>query len=368
MVALNFVSPLFYSVQNEDYATELALLARQDPSRPKRVLMVASAGENALSVLTDPSVAEVHAVDINPAQIHLCELRRAALLRLDRDDHLRLFASDPAPYSPLGEGRQALYERVRDALPDDARAFWDSRRELEIAIGIHFVGRNDVLMRDLVQRLRHVGFSPLDRVPSDDDLANWRSAYIDVMTPGYIRMLFGLESESLAARIAGIAGYLGECHFDALQRDDAHLNPYVTTVFDERYAYDAGEAGLPAYLQSKSYAALRESDLHSRLILHTNNLTKLMPQLADRYGPFDLISISNIPDWMSDVQFTGLAMDARDCLAPGGMLVARTGTPSRMIQGVMRDYLNGDDVVNAELAEIERGPWFRILAAGIKHE
>lgn len=368
MSPLSFVSPLFYSVQNEDYATELALLARQDPTTPKRVLMIASSGENILSVLTDPSVAELHAVDVNPAQLHLCDLRRAALMSLSRDEHLQLFASDAAPYANGGERRIALYERTRAALADDARDFWDSRRDQEIAFGIHFVGRNDVLMRDLVLRLRNVGFSPLVEVPDPDSLAEWRSAYLDVMTPGYIKMLFGMESESLAARIAGIAGYLGECHFNALRQPDAHLDPFVTTVFDQRYAFGAGEAGLPLYLQADAYRLLRDSDLHARLRLYTANLTKILPQLVDTYGKFDLISISNIADWMSDVQFTALTLDVRDCLAPGGMLLARTGTPSRMIQGVMRDYLNGDDVLNAELAEIERGPWFRILAAGVKTE
>lgn len=364
----NFVSPLFYSVQNEDYATELALLARQDPSKPKRVLMIASSGENVLSVLTDPSVAELHAVDVNPAQLHLCDLRRAALMSLSRDEHLQLFASDAVPHAHSGESRIALYERTRGSLADDARDFWDTRRDQEIAYGIHFVGRNDVLMRDLVLRLRSVGFSPLVEVPELESLAEWRSAYLDVMTPGYIKMLFGMESESLAARIAGIAGYLGECHFHALRQPDAHFDPYVTTVFDQRYAFSAGDAGLPLYLQADAYRALRDADLHSRLRLYTANLTKILPQLVDTYGKFDLISISNIADWMSDVQFTALSLDVRDCLAPGGILLARTGTPSRMIQSVMRDYLNGDDVLNAELAEIERGPWFRILAAGIKTE
>ncbi|MBK8136845.1 MAG: DUF3419 family protein [Chloroflexi bacterium] len=168
MSPLSFVSPLFYSVQNEDYATELALLARQDPTTPKRVLMIASSGENILSVLTDPSVAELHAVDVNPAQLHLCDLRRAALMSLSRDEHLQLFASDAAPYANGGERRIALYQRTRAALADDARDFWDSRRDQEIAFGIHFVGRNDVLMRDLVLRLRNVGFSPLVEVPDPD--------------------------------------------------------------------------------------------------------------------------------------------------------------------------------------------------------
>jgi hypothetical protein len=64
-----FRSDLFYSVQNEDYRTELAVLKRVHRGAPLRVLMVASAGENPLSVLADPMVGEVHAVDTNPAQV-----------------------------------------------------------------------------------------------------------------------------------------------------------------------------------------------------------------------------------------------------------------------------------------------------------
>ncbi len=89
-----FRSVLSYSVQNEDYATELAVLRQCDRGAPQRVLLIASSGENALSLLTHESVAEVCAVDINPAQVQLCELRRTASEQLTRDEQLRLLCAD----------------------------------------------------------------------------------------------------------------------------------------------------------------------------------------------------------------------------------------------------------------------------------
>ena len=71
-----FASAIFYSVQNEDYQTELAVLRHIYDGSAMRVLVIASSGENALSLLTQDTVAEVCAVDTNPAQLHLCALRR----------------------------------------------------------------------------------------------------------------------------------------------------------------------------------------------------------------------------------------------------------------------------------------------------
>ena len=97
-----FRSDLFYAVQNEDYASERAVVGRLWRGRPLRVLMVASSGENALSVLADERIAEVHAVDTNPAQVHLAELRRAAVAAINRDDQLHLLGSDGAAPGSAG--------------------------------------------------------------------------------------------------------------------------------------------------------------------------------------------------------------------------------------------------------------------------
>jgi hypothetical protein len=91
-----------------------------------------------------------------------------------------------------------------------------------------------------------------------------------------------------------------------------------------------------------------------------------MAPLAAQYGPFDLISISNIADWMTDVQFGAVVAQAQGCLAPGGALLARTATGSSMIAEVMASRMETDRAFDTRLLDIERGPWFRTIAVGFR--
>ena len=65
--------------------------------KPKdRVLVITSAGCNALDYLL-AGVAGVHAVDMNPIQNSLLELKKAAIKVLDYDDFWRMFGEGHHP-------------------------------------------------------------------------------------------------------------------------------------------------------------------------------------------------------------------------------------------------------------------------------
>jgi S-adenosylmethionine:diacylglycerol 3-amino-3-carboxypropyl transferase len=362
-----FKSDIFYSVQNEDYQTELTVLRRIHQGTPLCALMIASSGENVLSLLTQNIVAKIDAVDINPAQLHLCELRRTALEHLTRDEQLRLLGADPSIPRAVGEAeRLALYDQVHPHLPEPTHAFWDVRRNRDLAFGVHHIGRNDIGMHDIQAGLCTAGFEPLQRPLRDEELPVWKTVYTELMTLAYIHDLFGLPSEELAAKIAGIAGYLGECHFRALQQPYSERNPFLTTVFANAYATEAGEDGFPLYLQIQGQAALRRPGTRERLRLHAGNIIEQMIPLATTHGPFDLISISNIADWMNEAQFSATVTQACECLKSGGALLARTATGKPMIVEVMGQQMQMDGEFNAELQQFERGPWFRTIAVGFQ--
>ncbi|HEX6070188.1 MAG TPA: DUF3419 family protein, partial [Longimicrobiaceae bacterium] len=81
-----------------------------------RLLSIASAGDNALALLTlDP--AEVVAVDLNPAQLACLELRVAAFRALP-DERL-------LPFLGIGADGERLraYRELRPLLSDGTRAF-----------------------------------------------------------------------------------------------------------------------------------------------------------------------------------------------------------------------------------------------------
>lgn len=363
----SFQSSIFYSVQNEDYRTELAVLKRIDSPASLRVLLVASSGENALSLLTQERIGQLYAVDINPTQLHLCELRRSATHHLSRDEQLALLGADPATVGAMGRAeRLHLFDRLAPHLPEPTRAYWEERREQDIAWGVQQVGRNDALMHDVQERLAAAGFAPLRRPLADDELPRWQAVYTELMTPAYIRATFGMPSEALAARIAGIAGYLAEQHFRALQQPDAQHNYFLTTAFANCYAHDAGDEGLPLYLQEDSWAALRRLGTQDRFHLKVGNILEQLEQLAGESGPFDLISISNIADWMSDEQYSGAVARIAGTLRPGGALLARTGTGNPMILEQTGKHLRMEPDFNRELSRVERGPWFRTIAAGFR--
>lgn len=360
-----FRSEIYYSVQNEDYRSELSLLQHIYRGEPLRVLLIASAGENALSLLTQEIVASVDAVDLNPAQLHLCEMRRTATLLLDRDEQLRLFGADPAyQLEEDREARHELFDRIKTAIPEPARTFWQIRRDQEIAFGIQHVGRNDVGMHDIYTRLRQVGFEPLVRPLQDDELELWQSVYTAIMNSSYILELFGLPSEALASKISGIAWYMGQLHFKAVQQPGSDRNYFVTTVFKHYYATRAGEEGLPIYLQKAGQQALRLPGRLEQLKLHQGNLLEKMVAIAEGEEPFDLISISNIADWMSEDDLRKLVVRAKGYIKPGGAFLARALNPAQKLADALGHSLILDSEFNSNLPEIERGPWFRQVVAG----
>src|SRR5690606_4601142 len=81
---------------HEDPALEMTLvevLARE-LGRPLRVAVVASGGCTALTLLSSEHVARVDAIDLNPAQLHLVELKRAGIARLSLDEQRTLLGHD----------------------------------------------------------------------------------------------------------------------------------------------------------------------------------------------------------------------------------------------------------------------------------
>src|SRR5437870_3796633 len=104
-----------------------------------RLLSIASAGDNALALLTlDP--AEVLAVDRNPAQLACLALRIAAFHRLPYADLLVFLGALP------GRNRGRTYARLRSDLPEAARDYWDARPAL-VAGGILHAGRFERYLR-----------------------------------------------------------------------------------------------------------------------------------------------------------------------------------------------------------------------------
>src|SRR3954447_18006764 len=107
---------LIYNTCWEDPALDRVALRL---SERDRLLVITSAGCNALDYLA-AGTGEVNAVDVNPIQNALLELKRAAILGLDHDSFFELFGKGQSPFA-----RQMYGDVLRKQLSPVARQYWD---------------------------------------------------------------------------------------------------------------------------------------------------------------------------------------------------------------------------------------------------
>ena len=103
------------------------------------VLSIASAGDNALALLlADPG--SVTAIDYNPTQLHLLELKMRAIEWLDHQTMVEFVGARPS------NRRLHVYASLREHLTESSRAFWD-QHAADIRSGIIHCGRLERYLR-----------------------------------------------------------------------------------------------------------------------------------------------------------------------------------------------------------------------------
>ena len=83
------------------------------------VLSIASAGDNSFALLLDKP-KKVIALDLNPAQIALCELKMAAIAELNWNDCMEFLGALDS------DNRTEVYHTIRQLLSNSTKDFWDS--------------------------------------------------------------------------------------------------------------------------------------------------------------------------------------------------------------------------------------------------
>ena len=223
------------------------------PAPGKRMLAIASAGDNAFALLAGGS--EVVAADLSAAQLALVELKRAAIRQLDNDEVL-WFLGAPAS-SPAGPpaSRRHLYASLQ--LPPNVRAYWNSHREI-IEHGVIHAGRFENYFRifrkwvlPLVHSKRDIEKLLAEKSREerqrfyDEEWNTWRwRAMFRVFFSRFVMGRTGRDPEffryvegSVAERIFKRAEY-------AMTVLAPHANPYLTFIFTGNY-----RGALPRYLR-----------------------------------------------------------------------------------------------------------------------
>jgi S-adenosylmethionine-diacylglycerol 3-amino-3-carboxypropyl transferase len=258
-----------------------------------RLLSIASAGDNALALLTlDP--AEVIAVDISSAQLACVELRIAALRALDDAGLLAFLGVTPC------SRRLDTYAALRGALSPTARAFWDSHPRA-VSGGVIHAGKFErylrafgrVALRLLYPRWKleqvRKARPPAERVRFYErhwDTPLWRRLF-QVFCSRAVLGRFGRDPAFLRHADGAIAGPMLERVRHALTVLPPERNPYLAYVLTGSYPPEA----LPRYLRPEHTETIRD---------RLDRIRIARGRVQEVPGEFNGFNLSDVFEYMSE--------------------------------------------------------------------
>jgi len=289
-----------------------------------RLLVITSAGCNVLDyALTGP--ARIHAVDANPRQTALLELKLACIRRLDYEDFFAVFGEGRHPRFP------SLYrDRLRPELSTFSRRYWDRHgawfnppaprdtfyhHGMSGRVARAFRGylRVRPRLRDGLSELLEARSLGEQRAVWDGRVAphlwsrpvNW--ALSRQLTMSLLGVPHPQRKEVQRQHAGGVAGFVRE----SIEYVACQL-PLWTNYFWTLYLQGVYTAGnCPEYLKPSNFAALK-SGLADRITLNTCTVTEFLQRTEERISRFVLLDHM---DWMSSYHPAALAEEWNAILA-----------------------------------------------------
>jgi len=286
------------------------------PGPGKVCLSIASAGDNALALLSE-APERVFAIDLNPAQLHCLALRVAAFRRLDYPELLELIGSRPSTR------RARYYQACRPSLDAEARAFWDARPEA-IDAGIGSAGKFEryfALFRNRVlpcihssRRIRTL----LDPKRRDERIDFYERHWNNRRWRCLFRLFFSRAAMGRLGRDPSFFKYVEGSVADRILARTRHAltelepaeNPYLQWILLGRHA-----SALPCYLRESRYEAIRTN--LDRLEWRRCTVEEF---LETRHTPIDAVNLSDIFEYMSESNSESLLRALAAAGRPGARL------------------------------------------------
>jgi S-adenosylmethionine-diacylglycerol 3-amino-3-carboxypropyl transferase len=315
------------------------------------VLAIGASGDNALAFLT-AGARSVTAIDFNPTQNHLLELKLSAIETLEPADVHAFLGVTPS------SSRDFFYRTARPRLSEPARAYWDAHPEL-LERGVIHVGRFEnyfKIFRTAVLPLIHRRRT-IERLFELETLAEQREFYDRTWDKRRWRFLFRIFfGKTLLGRLGRDPAFFKYVQVDQVgenfrKRAEHALTeiPIKDNWFLEyivRGGYGRPDLRLPPYLRAEHHALLREHG-RDRLRLAVGSFETFLPEQED--NSFDCFYLSDIFEWMSEDAFAELLRRFHRVGRPGGRLTYRNLLVHREHPAAVDDLLEHDAELSRKL-------------------
>ena len=303
---------LIYNTSWEDPRIDRQLL---DLDEHSRVVMLTSAGCNTLDYLLD-GPCEIHAVDVNPRQNALLQLKLALIERGDYDDLFAMFGRGAHP-----DYRQ-IYQQARPLLSRQSTDFWDSKIHYFDAnsnkksfyyygtsglfawMMSRYLMKNPQIRSELLNLLDAQSLVEQQAIYERVEPLLWGPFVSWLIRQPFTMSLLGVPRPQIRLITeqypGGILGYLGDkikhvCT-SVLIHDNYFWRVYLTGSYTESCC--------PNYLKQENFAHLRHSA--NRVTVHNATVTNFLKDNPGKYSHFILLDHQ---DWLAQHDPVALAVD-----------------------------------------------------------
>lgn len=331
-----------------------------------RVLVITSAGCNALDyVLQEPE--HVFAVDLNPAQNALLELKLAAIRGLEYGDFFAMFGR-----GRLANVRELYADKLRASLSTGASEYWD--RHIDFFSGerrqsFYFRGSSGwfawLVNRyiDRVARARDSIEAILHASSVEEQQSIYESQLRPIFWTRFIRWILGRDTTLSLVGVprpqreqversysGGIAKFIEDCIEAVFTRLSLHDNYFWRVYLTGEYSPTC----CPEYLRAENFERLR-GGLVDRVSVHTSSVTQFLTEQSPAISRFVLLDHM---DWLSTSRQPALAQEWQaivDHATPDARLLWRSGGLQTDFVDRTRVRHNGHEREVAELLRYQRG-------------
>lgn len=311
------------------------------------ILVITSAGCNALDyALAEPQ--HVYAVDMNPRQNALLDLKKAAILNLDYPQFFQMFGRGRLP------GAHNIYKHsLREDLPKWSQTFWDKRINWfdNPNKSFYFRGTSGAVARlvkiytDNVIRVR----PHLEAMLDADSVEEQREIYEQHLRSRFWSelMKFTMNRDTTMSMLGvpkaqrkqietqyegGLVKFIQDCIETVMIKLPLKDNYFWRVYINGEYTPDC----CPEYLRESNFEQLRQDSVH-RISTHTDSVQGFLEKHDGRISRYVLLDHM---DWLSDRYFPLLEAEwqaSLDRATPDARFIWRSG-------GLRTDFIDQVEV------------------------
>ena len=336
------------------------------------VLVITSAGCNALDyALNDPN--HVYAVDMNPRQNSLLDLKRAAIRNLEFEEFFQMFGQGRLP-----NAAEIYRQKLRDSLPIWSQEFWDKKIKWfdNPRKSFYFRGTSGAIAKmiksytDHVIRVRPHLNALLEAESVDQQKEIYENHLKQKFWSGVMR--FTLNRDTTMSMLGvpkaqrrqietqyegGLVKFIQDCMESVFANLPMKDNYFWRVYMNGEYSREC----CPEYLKAENFQRLKDG-LVERVSTHTDSVQGFLEKHEGTISRFILLDHM---DWLSDRFFPLLESEWQaivDRAAPDARLIWRSG-------GLRTDFIDQIQVCrNGQLQPVSPLLNYNVELANQLHE